>query len=246
MKVFMINPNNERFEAEIVRYFQNINDKYIVYTLEEKDSNGFQIVYATKVVNDGGVRVGKTITDENEWSLVKNFIKETVNQNKNNQPLSIQDANPAELLELKIDSVRPFKLQAAVVEMFAKNQKTFEIVQNVAVEEPLKEEPKVAPVIEPMPQFEMPEPVVPQVAEVEKAVETPVVNEMPAPVEVGAVEEPPKVEATPVSVSDEKNYKELYEQEVAKNKDLTAQLEALMQDYVTLKVKMDQVKELLG
>ena len=117
MKVFMINPNNERFEAEIVRYFQNINDKYIVYTLEEKDSNGFQIVYATKVVNDGGVRVGKTITDENEWSLVKNFIKETVNQNKNNQPLSIQDANPAELLELKIDSVRPFKLQAAVVEM---------------------------------------------------------------------------------------------------------------------------------
>lgn len=263
MKVFMINPNNERFEAEIVRYFQNINDKYIIYTLGEKDANGFQIVYATKIVNDGGIRVGKTITDENEWVLVKNFIKETVNQNKNNQPLTIQDANPAEILELKIDSTRPFKLQAVVVDMFAKNQKSFEIVQNIPKVESTKVETVIEPVVnapifepqpetvvevQPTPQPETPifdQPATVEPPKVESPIDKPTPVEV-APVEITDVEPPAKLEETPLNVSNTDDYKELYEQEVAKNKDLANQLETLMHDYVTLKVKMDQIKELLG
>lgn len=41
MKGFLIGPDNERFEAEIVRYFQNVNDHYLIYTKNEKDANGY-------------------------------------------------------------------------------------------------------------------------------------------------------------------------------------------------------------
>lgn len=292
MKVFMINPNNERVEVDVLRYFQNMNDKYVVYSLGEKDANGLQVVYAIKIGNDGGVRVGQNITDNNEWELVKRFIRETVSQNKNNQPLTIQDVNPAEIAELKIDSMHPFKLQVPVVEMFEKNQKSFDIVQTEApvenhveenptsldiptpvepvvpsVETPVMptEVPETTPAVEPVPSVEPIEPTQP-VAPVEPTVEptleppvtnptfsdTPVVEpiptEVPTPEAIAPVSPVENVEGAeqPLEDGGMKDYQALYEAEVAKNKDLTNELENVMNDYATLKTKMEQIKELLG
>lgn len=129
MKMFLIGPNNDRFEAEIVRYFENVNDHYLIYTKGEKDANGYVLLYATKVVSDSGIRVGENITDENEWALIKSFLQKTVSENKEKKPVSINDSNPVEVNELKINAQRPFKLSEASAELFGQNKKDFEIVQ---------------------------------------------------------------------------------------------------------------------
>ena len=135
MKGFLIGPDNIRFEADIVRYFQNVNDHYLIYTKNEKDANGYVLLYATKVVSDSGIKVGENITDENEWALIKSFLQKTVSENKEGRPVSIEDSNPAEIADLKINAQRPFKLSETSVELFGKNKKSFEIVQKMAEEQ---------------------------------------------------------------------------------------------------------------
>lgn len=135
MKVFLIGPDNQKFEAEIVRYFQNVNDHYLIYTKNEKDANGYVLLYATKVVSDNGIKVGENITDENEWALIKSFLQKTVSENKEGRPVSIEDSNPVEVNDLKINAQRPFKLSETSVELFSKNKKSFEIVQKMAEEQ---------------------------------------------------------------------------------------------------------------
>ena len=135
MKGFLIGPDNQKFEAEIVRYFQNVNDHYLIYTKNEKDANGYVLLYATKVVSDNGIKVGENITDENEWALIKSFLQKTVSENKEGRPVSIDDSNPVEVNDLKINAQRPFKLSETSVELFSKNKKSFEIVQKMAEEQ---------------------------------------------------------------------------------------------------------------
>lgn len=144
MKGFLIGPDNQRFEAEIVRYFQNVNDHYLIYTKNEKDANGYILLYATKVISDSGIKVGENITDENEWALIKSFLQKTVSENKEGRPVSIADSNPAEINDLKINNQRPFKLSETSVELFGKNKKSFEIVQKMAEEQNTVKNP-VAP-----------------------------------------------------------------------------------------------------
>ena len=146
MKGFLIGPDNQRFEAEIVRYFQNVNDYYLIYTKNEKDANGYVLLYATKVVSDSGIKVGENITDENEWALIKSFLQKTVSENKEGRPVSIDDSNPVEVNDLKINAQRPFKLSETSVELFGKNKKSFEIVQKMAEEQNTVKTP-VAPEI---------------------------------------------------------------------------------------------------
>ena len=144
MKSFLIGIDNERFEAEIVRYFQNVNDKYLVYTKGEKDANGYVLLYATKVLSDSGIKIGENITDENEWALIKSFLQKTVSENKEGVPVTINDLNPVEVNDLKINAQRPFKLSESAVELFGRNKKSFEIVQKMQEAQNTVKEP-VAP-----------------------------------------------------------------------------------------------------
>lgn len=238
MKGNLIDANNQRFEAEIVRYFQNVNDKYLIYTKNEKDNSGFILLYLTKVISDNGIRIGMEITDPNEWSLITNFIRKTVAENKENKQLSIIDVNPIEVNDLKINAFKPFKLQESVVELFARNKKTFEIVQqmldrqNTAIPVPpevvefVRKEPTVnanfADLFTPKTPVELPK-------VEEKAPE--VVNE---PIENKQTE----VTATP-------NYEELYNKELVRNNELSKEIEELLKNNAELKNILDQIKELL-
>lgn len=190
MKGFLIGPDNQRFEAEIVRYFQNVNDHYLIYTKNEKDANGYVLLYATKVVSDSGIKVGENITDENEWALIKSFLQKTVSENKEGRPVSIDDSNPVEINDLKINAQRPFKLSETSVELFGKNKKSFEIVQKMAEE-----------------QNTVKVPVAPEVTEFvvnEPAVENAVVSETSEPVAETAFnfELPTAVEPTEINVTE--------------------------------------------
>lgn len=272
MKGFLIGPDNQRFEAEIVRYFQNVNDHYLIYTRNEKDANGYVLLYATKVVSDSGIKVGENITDENEWALIKSFLQRTVTENKEGRPVTIDDSNPAEINDLKINAQRPFKLSETSVELFGRNKKSFEIVQKMVEEQNTVKVP-VAPEVA---EFVVNEPVVatefetkneeqtnnvefnfelPKVVEpAEVNVTEPTVN---IPVEENVINEAPEnnLESVVSSVNTEEfatptepeqNFEELYRKEVEKNEALTREIEQLLQDNATYKEKLDKVKELLA
>ncbi|MDD3187806.1 MAG: hypothetical protein PHD02_05025 [Bacilli bacterium] len=238
MKVALISPDNQRFEAELVRYFQNVNDKYLIYYKNEKDANNLVTLYVTTVVSDNGIKIGENITDANEWSLIKNFIEKTVNENRDNRPLTIKDVNPTEINDLKINASKPFKLKEADMQMFSKNQESFEIVQqmlervNTAIPVPpettefVTEEddvPEVAAYTEPAPQTNIP---LEEKTEINDSIVAPSLDD-----------------TVPASEID---FKSLYEREQKKNTDLESELEELLKENALYKEKMDKLKELIS
>lgn len=254
MKGNLIGPDNQKFEADIVRYFQNVNDKYLIYSKGEKDNNGFILLYATKVLSDNGIKIGENITDENEWSLIKNFLKQTVNENKENKPLSIVDINPIEVNDLKLNASRPFKLQENAVELFGKNKKSFEIVQQM-----LERENTAIPVAPEVTEFvnndeetnsadintiSVQKPTIEPIISTEPAIEStmPTENIQSNDIPVENIPET-KVEPLPEQTN---NFEEMYNKELEKNNELIKEMEQLIKDNAELKAKMDKLKELLS
>lgn len=242
MKGFLIGPDNEKFEANIVRYFQNVNDKYLIYTKGEKDANGYELLYVTKVINDNGIKVGETITDENEWALIKNFLKQTVNENKENKPLSIKDCNPIEINDLKINNQRPFKLQETVVELFGKNKASFEIVQKMldaqnTVSVPVA--PEFSEFVTSNDEVTNDEAVT---SNEEITPNEPINEEQNIEVKM----EPAANDKTSMQVTEELDYAELYKTEQSRNKELEDEIQSLTIDNANMKKMIDQIKELIG
>lgn len=273
MKGFLIGPDNERFEADIVRYFKNVNDHYLIYTKGEKDANGYILLYAVKVISDNGIKIGEDITDGNEWSLIKSFLQKTVSENKEGRPVTIEDCNPVEINDLKINSQRPFKLSETAVDLFGKNKKSFEIVQKM-----MKEQNTVKiPVAPEVPEFVLPTestnndnsssafnfefPSATTVEENSSNVQdtaSVVTDSSPIKEETATIQEPivaqpvTPLETQPVSnpevapTTSAINYEELYKHEVEKNEALNKEIEQLLKDNAVYKEKIDKLKELLG
>ncbi len=134
MKISLIDEKNNKFEAELIRYFTNVNDKYLIYSKNEKDASNFITLYLTKIESDNGIKVGREVIDKNEWSLIKKFLEKTISENKENKPVSINDADPIEVSDVKVNGSKAFKLQDNFVELFSANKKSFEIVQRLREE----------------------------------------------------------------------------------------------------------------
>ncbi|MEG0826118.1 MAG: hypothetical protein RR404_01475 [Bacilli bacterium] len=264
MKGFLIGPDNERFEADIVRYFQNVNDKYLIYKKNEKnekDQNGYILLNAVKVVNDNGIKVGETIVDENEWSLIKNFLNQTVTANKEGKKLSIIDCNPVEINDLKINNQRQFKLKESVADLFGQNKKSFEIIQQMAnqrntVEYPVA--PEVTEFVTRKPVTEMPSFNLNTEATINSDTSTyretatnsetliqPVVN-VTAPNPVGETSLP-TFEINSEIISDKTdNFEELYKKEIENNDKLLKEIDELIKDNANLKAVLDKLREIIN
>ena len=227
MKINLIGQDNNKFEVELIRYFENVNDKYLIYTKNEKDSSNFLTLYLTKVESDSGIRIGVEVSDKNEWSLIKNFLKRTIAENKEGKPVTIDDIDPIEVNDLKVNSSKPFKLQTDMVELFSKNQKRFEIVQrmreerNTAIPIPTETTEYILNSTEP------------------EAIEEPQVDKN--------VEEQPVVEETATEEVEENldSYKDLYDSMVEANKKLVDMNETLIKENDDLLEKIINIKELL-
>lgn len=264
MKGFLIGPDNERFEAEIVRYFKNVNDYYLIYTKNEKDANGYILLYVTKVVSDSGIKVGENVTDENEWSLIKSFLQKTVSENKEGRALTIEDCNPAEIADLKINSQRPFKLSEASVELFGRNKKSFEIVQKLAEEQNTVKVP-VAPEVTEFVTESNEEPKVENVFNFETPVnqdvnptfndetlETNTESVANNSVEDNTLKDVEETLTNDVNINEPEvkdetnNFEQLYKEELEKNANLTKELEQLKKDNQEYIDKLNKLRELLG
>ena len=74
----------EKLVEVIVAFkFKDTEQQYIVYTQNEKDENNNVTVYVSKIVEEEGVSRLAGITDNDEWSRVKEVLRELAKDNTN-------------------------------------------------------------------------------------------------------------------------------------------------------------------
>lgn len=122
----MKNVNGDTVEIDVVRYFINNDVEYLIYSLDEIDSAGYTKLYASKIVGNNA----SIITDEEEWTLIKEIIKQVVKNNRDGSPLNVIDLNENNLSDITLVDTRVFKLQGNLVTLLSENK-------NVIEEEPI-------------------------------------------------------------------------------------------------------------
>lgn len=126
MDRIVIDFNDEELEVEVIRYFEKNNGKYLIYSLNEIDNEGYVKLYCTKVYNHSAVNV----TSDEEWIMIKEMIKEIVKDNRDGSNLNVEDLNYNEINNISVEGNRVFKLQGNLVNLLSANKKEFKIIED--------------------------------------------------------------------------------------------------------------------
>ena len=130
-KRIMTNIQGSNLDCEIIRYFEKNNNKYLIYSLNEMDEVGYVKLYASKIVD----KHARIITDDDEWTFIKETIKNIVRNNRDGVLLDIVDLNENELENIILEDNRIFKLQGNLVNLLMENKK---VISNDIYEEPVE------------------------------------------------------------------------------------------------------------
>ena len=97
------NTTNDFTDVEVIRYFINNDTEYLIYSLNEIDESGYTKLYASKIIGTKAC----IITDNEEWTLIKEIIKEIVRNNRDGSELNIVDLDESSLDDIndKIEEV---------------------------------------------------------------------------------------------------------------------------------------------
>ncbi len=120
-KMSAFNQNNQPLEIEIIRYFKVNDKKYLIFTLEEKDEQGYIKVYVSKILGLNGTLAAYDIIDETEWASVKDLIKKIIKANREGGALEIEDLSLERLNNIKINGQQVFKLIGNLIELLGSN-----------------------------------------------------------------------------------------------------------------------------
>ncbi len=212
--VIILDQNNSNLNISVVRYFMSNTIKYLIYTLNEKDENGYIKLYASRISD---ASLTEKIVDENEWNYIKELIKVIVKEAKEGELKTVTDLNLKDLTAVKVNTYRLFKLADNVVNMLSANKKVF-------TEQPVVEAVKLSS-LEELLSFNKPtEPVVES---------TPV---MTAPVMTAPVYGMPEDDVTPAV-----DYQTMYVDEKKKTDALSVTITELNQQIANYQTKLDQV-----
>ena len=124
-KVTISNIKGENGLVNVVRYFQNNGNQYLIYSLNEVDEAGYTRLYVAKVNGTDGMYNAETPNDM-EWNEVKNLIKLIVKANKEGMPVPVQDLNPKKLTNIMLKDKKVFKLNTPLVNDLGNNQPNFD------------------------------------------------------------------------------------------------------------------------
>lgn len=84
--ILLKNDKNEtdNYEIELLCSFSFKENKYIIYSKNEKDFNENNIIYPAKIIEKEGKQFIKEITND-EYDKIKNIIKVMINYGKENK-----------------------------------------------------------------------------------------------------------------------------------------------------------------
>lgn len=131
-KMFITNQAGERLEVGVVRFFEYNETAFLIYTLSEVDANNYVKLYVTKVNVDNVQSI--TITEEAEWNLFKEVMKDIIKSNKNNTSLQVTDLEPQLINNIVIYDSKVFKLNSEMVNYLQMNKKVAGTVSEPTVE----------------------------------------------------------------------------------------------------------------
>lgn len=166
--------NNVEQEVDVVRYFAYKDNKYLIYTMGEFDENNYQTLYVVKEMQELGSPILQTIRDDQEWSDLKQDIRQIIKEIKKGTARSFADLDVEEVNGLYVADARVFKLARPIVEILENNEDTVE---------------QVVPTVEAAPQIEQP-------AKMETVVEEP--QQIEPIMEESPVEQPSVEEVAPI------------------------------------------------
>ncbi len=66
----------EEVEVLLAFEFKDNNKEYVIYTKNEVDDNGNVTIYISNVTRVGDSITLSTVSDDNEWTRIKNVIRE--------------------------------------------------------------------------------------------------------------------------------------------------------------------------
>lgn len=102
------------------------NNYYVIYTDGKVDENNFVVLYIAKILQEvvttengpqpTGYLVGTTITNDDEYSLVKQDISNIIDAKQNNIEANVQFFDPSVLGQIKIRDTKIFRLKKDVFE----------------------------------------------------------------------------------------------------------------------------------
>ena len=123
------NINDEFIDIEVIRYFRDNENDYLIYSVNETDESGYIKLYASKIIDSKAC----IIVDNDEWDFVKQVIKEIVRNNRDGNELNISDLDEKKLEDIVLQDTRIFKLQGNLVTLLSENK-------NIISEEEIEEE----------------------------------------------------------------------------------------------------------
>ncbi len=71
-------PDGTKEEVEVLLafIFNDNNKEYVIYTKNEVDDNGNVTIYISNVTRVGNNITLSTVSDDNEWTRIKNVLRE--------------------------------------------------------------------------------------------------------------------------------------------------------------------------
>ncbi len=68
--------NKEEVEVLLAFKFNDNNKEYVIYTKNEVDENSNVTIYISNVIRNGENVSLTTVADDNEWTRIKNVLRE--------------------------------------------------------------------------------------------------------------------------------------------------------------------------
>lgn len=107
--IYIINEDGIRNEATLLSKFKLANENdYIVYSLNEINSEGMVKIYVTGLISDNGIYSSREITTDEEWNNLKSILKTLAKDEEEPFPEAIK--LDIKLLGTEIAVRRPKKL----------------------------------------------------------------------------------------------------------------------------------------
>ncbi len=120
-QVLLKNNAGESVVASIVRCFKYNNDTYMLYTLNEVDASNYIKLYGIKLSMDQSGNIIGSIIEDSVWANVSSLLKEMVKPINEVVNPAFQDLNPSSITNINLVSQRVFKINKEMADLLVAN-----------------------------------------------------------------------------------------------------------------------------
>lgn len=112
----------DNLNGEKIRFIKYKNIKYIIFTLNEQDEEGYEKVYMNKIFDKE-----EDIISDSDWANLKGVIPTIVKQIRSNNITEFEDLDLNEVEKVNLNYSKAFKLKVNIVDSIKKEDKKDEL-----------------------------------------------------------------------------------------------------------------------